>query len=241
MEELQSNLNNQGQEEASEVQKLNFLQRFIGVITSPEATMKSIISKPTFLIPMIFIAVISFGVVIMNFQLIMEFSRQAMDETNRSNNVTMTSEQLDMVMNFTKITTLVVTPIGGVVAWLLGTILLFGLMKAFKGEGKLTQYLSITGYTYILIAIGSLLGAAFIAVTGKYTTTPITSIATILPESMSESFIYKISRGLELFTLWNYYVVGIGVSLVSNVSKKKVYTAIGIIFAVSLIFTGIMG
>lgn len=236
MDNLELSFNNTGLGEEADVKKMNFFQRIFGVVVSPEETMKNIALKPKIFLPIVMIAVFSFLAILLNFGLFKDELITTLSKTNS----TMTSSQLSTAANIAAIATLVGAPFIALVIWLMGSAVLFGLIKAFKGEGKFLQFLSVTGYAYIILVFSAIISAFVIHATGNYTkaTNP-TSLATLLPASLSGNFIYGISKGIELFTLWNYFVVGIGISIVSKLSKQKVFTAIGIILVVYLLYLGV--
>ncbi|MCX7843562.1 MAG: YIP1 family protein [Clostridia bacterium] len=227
MEIINLNTNN----EAPEVGKLNVFQKIAGVVVSPSETMKAIAAKPTVIVPIIMFLLMPLALYILRYDLYEEFMRNITQMSLENSSANMTPEQIAAAVDMSVKIGIFSTPLSMMLNWLIGTAILFGIMKIFKGEGNFKQYLSVTGYAYVIMVVYYLLCIPVSYMTGTLMLN--SSLALIVPH-MKESLLYGILRGLDFFSLWYFLVIGIGAAAVSKVSKAKVYTVVGIIFIVSI-------
>ena len=223
-------------DEDSNAAKMGFFQRVIGVIVSPSETMKDLIAKPRVLFATLLTALSMLGLYLIRFQMYKDFMKTTMELTLANSNKQLTPEQIQSAMPITVITGLIGTPIGSVLAWIVGAAILFGLIKLFKGEGKFKQYLAITGYAYVIMFLYILLSAIVSFFSGSLLLdSSVTNITNLFLPDLKGTYVYGVLRGIDFFTIWHYIVIGIGITLVSKLSKPKVYSIILIIYIASIL------
>lgn len=239
MNNLETGSENVGFYESHEVKKMNFIKRVSGVIFSPSETMKNLAEKPRVLFPIILMAVSMFLFILVNFEMFKEFNLITIEETMAKMNLELTSEQLATQAEFGSKISLFTTPLVTLVTWFIGGVILFAAMKIFKGEGKLKQYLSVTGYSYV-IAVLSLIVTSIVAnLTGTFNMyASVTGLTSLLPQDMSGTFLYGFLSIFEVFNIWQYVVMGIGAAYVSKLDKKKVYVIMTALFVLTGLYGG---
>lgn len=217
---------------------MNFIQRVLGVIISPEKTMKSLEQKPRILFSLLLTLITPIVMIFSIFPMFIEYTRKTLEATYENMNIQMTSEQIDQVLNITKYTAPFAGAIGAVAMWFLGTLVLWGIIKIFKGEGQYKQILSVTGYASVISTLAVIVSIVTTQLTGAFSDVSYTSFASLLP-NMKGNFFYGASKAIDVFSIWKYIVIAIGVTTVSKLEKKKVYIIIACIFAVFMIYTGV--
>ncbi|WP_273702721.1 Yip1 family protein [Thermoanaerobacter sp. A7A] len=225
MENLE--LNNEEQ-----VKEMNFMQRVIGIIISPIETMKNLIEKPRILYP---IFAMAFGMVLLyliRFPVFSEYIKNNVQMALSQTNTPLTQEQINATVKMAPYMALISTPIANLFSWLIITVAIFGLIKLFKGQGNFKQYLSITGYAYTITLLYLFLSLIVSFFSGELT---INSSLTLLAQSLKGSYIYGVMRGIDLFTIWYYVVIAIGVGLVSNISKTKAYAVVALVYIAQIL------
>ncbi len=228
----QDDLNN----EIEVVKEMNFFQRVLGVIVSPEDTMKNLSNKPRVLFPIIMIALTPAILLLLNLQGYKEYIKEMNLQTFTKMNIEATAEMLEKQANTSLIGGMVGGPIFSIGGWLLGTLILFGIIKIFGGQGRYKQYLSVTGYAYVIMVISSILTTIISYIIGSYNPeVSMTSLAILFSKDSVDSFIYTIFRQIEIFSIWHYVVIAIGVLVVSKVSKTKVYSIITAIYIIGML------
>lgn len=115
------------------------------------------------------------------------------------------------------------------ISWLFGSFITFAFIKIFKGQGSFKQILSITGYAYTAIILGSILSVIMYYITGEL----FDASLAVFFKGLRETFVYGFLRGIDVFTVWQYCLIAIGVTVMSGLNKMKVGTFMFGIFIVS--------
>lgn len=224
MENLQVNTGS-----AAGVKQMNLVQRILGVIFSPSETMKGLAEKPRILFPILLIALGTPLFYLSRFSLYKDFLRESMEVTMAQSNmgIEMTAEQMELALKYGAIGGLVSGPFVNLVFWLFYTGLLFAICKIFKGQGNFKQYASVIGYSYVITILYYLISIGVSFFSGKLMfDASLANITNLFAPDMAGSFIYGVIRGIDLFTVWYFTVIGIGISRVSGLGKGKVYPAV---------------
>jgi len=217
--------------------KMNLIQRIIGVIFSPGKVMVSLEQKPRILFALLLTIITPVVMIFSIFPMYKEFLRSTLEAAPTTTNLT--AEQIDMAVNISQYSTPFILAITAAAMWLLGALVLWVIIKIFKGEGRYKQILSITGYSAVIAALSAIATIITTQFTGTFSEVSFTSVASLLP-NMKGSFIYGAAKTLDVFSIWQYVVIAIGTATVSKLDKKKVYIIVACIFAVLMIYTGAM-
>jgi len=215
--------------------QMNLIQRIIGVIFSPGKVMQSLEQKPRILFALLLTIFTPIVMIFSVFPMYLEFSRHTMESTYPN----MTAEQIDQAINITKYTAPLGGALGAVAMWFFGALAIWVIIKIFKGEGRYKQVLSVTGYAAVISALASISLIVTTQITGTFSVVSLTSLASLLP-NMKGSFLYGAAKAIDIFSIWQYVVIAIGTATVSKLDKKKVYIIVACIFAVIVIYTGVM-
>ena len=218
--------------------KMSLIKRVFGVICFPSKVMQSLEQKPRVLFGILLTALAPLALILATLPMYMEFTRGLLQATYAKMNLEITEQQLEQTLNISQYSAIIGGPIAAVVMLLIYALVIWGIVKIFKGQGKFKQFLSITGYAAVISALATIVSIITTRVTGVFSDVSFTSIASLIPE-MKGSFIYGMSKMIEVFSIWQYVVIAIGVTAVSKLSKKKVYIIIACIFAVIAIYSGI--
>lgn len=218
---------------------MGFFNRVLGVIISPSETMRELINRPMVLFPVIAMVVTLPALYLARFQLYKELVKYLAEAGIAEKSSQMTAEQIEAArtfMEYTPIIGLFSTPVNVIIYWLIFTTAIFAFVKVFKGEGRYKQYLSITGYAFVITILSTVITAIVSFFTGSLIfDSSLANITNIFAPDLKGSYVYGIIRGIDLFKVWEYAVVSIGVLMVSKLDKAKVYSILSVIFVVSLL------
>ena len=218
--------------------KMNLIQRIFGVIFSPGKVMQSLVQKPRILFAL-FLTILSPVVMIFSiFPMYKEYSRSILEAQYARMNIEVTAEMIDKGLNISMYTGPIAGAIGAVALWFASALVLWVIIKIFKGEGRYKQILSVTGYAAVISALSAIVTIITTRLTGTYSLVSFTSLAALIPD-MKGSFLFGAAKTIEVFSIWKYIVIAIGLATVSKLSKKKVYIIVACIFALLVIFAGI--
>jgi len=239
MENPVVNEKNEALDNAGEVKRMNAIQRVLGVVFSPTETMKNLVEKPRILFPFVLIAAAMLLFILANFSMYKEFLMETTGQMMSKMGMELTAEQLQKQASFGAIFGLIGAPIGGLIQWLIMTVLIFAGVKICKGEGKFKQFMSITGYAFVIMVLYFILATLVSQLTGVFDMqSSVTSLSVLLSEDMKGTFIFGVLNSIELFTIWELAVVGIGVTIVSKLSKTRVYSILAVIYLLMILYAG---
>ncbi len=221
------------------IKPMNFIQRITGVIFSPGRLMQDLAQKPRILFGLLLTLIAPAVMILAIMPMYREYSRVTLEATYANMNIQMSPEQLEQAVDFAAIIGPISGAAGAAAMLFLGALILWGIVKIFKGEGRYKQFLSITGYTSVISALSVITAIISTRLTGAFNEVSYTSLAALLPD-MKGSFIYGAAKALDVFSIWQYIVIAIGTAAVSKLDKKKAYLIVGCIFAVLLVYYGVM-
>ncbi len=217
---------------------MNFLKRVFGIIFSPSKVMQSLDQKPRVLFGLLLTAITPVIMILLTLPMYMEYSRKLLEVTYANMNIEMNAEQMEQAVNISQYSALFGGPVAAVVMLLLEALVVWGIVKVLKGKGSFKQYLSVLGYTNVIAVLSTITLILVVRFTGTYTDVSYTSLASLLP-NMKGSFLFGFAKIIEVFTIWQYVVIGIGISTVSKLSNKKVFILVACIFVVIAIYMGV--
>lgn len=231
MDYLKVSDNTGAEEQLRSEEKLGFLKKVIGVVLYPGKAMRSIAAKPGILFPILLLAVSGFLYYLLNYQFFTDYFYIYNQELIANMGLEMTNEQLAAQADFTAKIAMYTTPVSMIIYWLIGTVILFAVVKILKGEGKFKQYLSVTGYAYVIGTLSMIVSTLIAMATGSFSIdTSLTGLAVLLPPESAGSFIHLFLNSFEVFSIWQYAVVAIGVLAVSKFSRTKAYATVFSLF-----------
>ena len=222
----------------SQSSQMNLLRRVAGIFFWPGNVMDNLAERPRIAFPFIFLPIVQLAAMLATIPMYKEFIRNGTVELASQKNLEMTSEQLNKTVNLAMITGPVGGAIGVVIAWVLGALILWGVIKIFKGQGSYKQILSITGYAGVITVLSTVVHVIKSNVTGVYDLLSYTSLAVLMPK-MDGNFFYGMAKFLDVFSIWQYVVIAIGVAAVSKMPKKKAYLIVAAIFIIQVLYAGI--
>lgn len=238
MSEFQMNLVN----EESRSEQPGFLKRILWVFTSPGKLMASLAEKPRVLFALILSAVSLDALYLAHMPLYKDMLRTSTLSMSgymeSMTGQTLTPEMVEKSLPAAVTQGLITTPLASLFMWLLITVIFFAILKIMGGQGKFKAYLSVTGYAYIISALYLLLVMIIAQFTGSLHIDPkLTSLATLASEDSVGVLLYSVLKSLDIFSIWYYVVMAIGLATVSKLKKNYVYAVVAAVFLVGLIIS----
>ncbi|PMC35144.1 YIP1 family protein [Bacillus sp. UMB0899] len=126
------------------------------------------------------------------------------------------------------------TPIGFVIF----AAILFGITKIAKSPITFKQMFSLILFTSFISTIGQVLNQLIIYAIGSDPTVMLTSINSFIG---AEGVMGGVLSTIEVFNIWYYILLGIGLVKVAQISKPAAYTITIIFFALGLIVAVVSG
>ncbi|MBN2091432.1 YIP1 family protein [candidate division KSB1 bacterium] len=225
----------------AETRQPNVFEQIIGVFLSPTKTFQAIDQKPNFLVPLILIILVS----IITAYVIMPTIMPAQMEKQREKLVEqgMSDEQIDQAMatgeKFGSIFGLIGAGFSPIIMLLIAAgLLMFICSVIMGGTTSFAKVFSIMSYSWLIYLVGSLVKIPLIL---KQKTSDIHfSPATFWPEEQAKSFLYHFLKAFDIFAIWQYVVLAIGVAIIYKFSNQKAGIAVGILFLIFALFGAAM-
>lgn len=223
-----------------------FLKRLLWVFTSPGKLMASLAEKPRILFALILSAVSVDALYLVHLPLYKDFLRATTIASSgymeSLTGQTMTPEMIEQGLPTAIITGLISTPFMSLIMLLLTTVIFLVIFKIMGGEGKFKAYLSVVGYAGVISSMYILLVMIISNFTGSLHVDPtLTSLATLVSKDSAGVVLYNVLKNIDIFSIWYYIVMAIGLATVSKIKKQYVYLVVCVVFLIGLIINVVMG
>ncbi|MFD3446596.1 YIP1 family protein [Microbacteriaceae bacterium 4G12] len=129
---------------------------------------------------------------------------------------------------------LIVVPIGFLIAALLYKI----VMVIMGNDTSYKTLLSFVIFMSMITAVQFLVNNILIAILGSNGTASYTSLASLFPKGGA---LAGVAQVFDLFYLWYFAVMAIGLPIVTGISKKKSYIFVGVLFVLMVAVMALSG
>lgn len=215
--------------------KMGFFKRILGIIFCPEDVMQNLVNKPRILFPIFMILLSTPVYYLLRLPL---FTSYYVEKAQQS---------LIGVSEQEYISKLYFSAQGGIGArltleslvisllWLAGSLILFLLIKAYKGKGTFKQTLSITGYSYVIILLFIIIQYFTSFITNQlFLDASFAGIIEFFNPGISKSAIYPTLQAVNIFSIWQYCVIAIGIYHMSKLNRIQVNLMMGILYILNV-------
>ena len=217
--------------------------RVIGVFFSPKATFEDIVRKPSWVLPVILLTVLSIGVSFSINQRVnwREFMAQQIEKSPQSAN--MSAEQKEQRIEggakFTPIVTWVIGVCGPILFTLVVALFMWGAYNLLGGANTdFATSFAITTHAALTGLVSSLLFILILYLKPPGTVdmeNPIaTNLAVVLPDD-SAKWMVALLKSIDIFTFWTLILLAIGFAT-TNPKKLKGSKAFTIAFSVWAVY-----
>ncbi len=132
--------------------------------------------------------------------------------------------------------------LGGGISFFIMAFILAGIVKLYFSfllgdEGSYRQYLAVVSHAFIISAVGALLLVPLRISQGDPAVT--LSLGTFALAFMDEGYQLRVLKMVDLFSLWSYAIMAIGVTKIAP--KRSFGSALAFFFGVAVVFALIFG
>jgi hypothetical protein len=202
--------------------KPNPAARLAGVLFEPVTTLRSIAERPDWIVPLIVLALISLGSVLVitsHIDIERSIREQAAARDTPPDQVDKQIEIAKKIQKFTAPLVVVFTPIS--LAIVAGVFLL--AFRIFGGEGTFRQAFAVTVYSWLPLAIGGVVTTIIVATRGLVTQQEVVSMLRsnlgFLVDLHDHKILYTLLSQLDVFTIWTLSLFVIGYAFMSRLSR----------------------
>ncbi len=210
-------------QKVEETKPMSFFEKLIGIFVSPTKVFENIKEYPKMLWPIVFVSMVTMLTGLVRMPLL-EITLQ------RTNNMYMERYNMDLASmqagaegasEIGNIVGIALSPITVCILWAMGSVILWGISKLFKGKADLKQILSLNAHVMMLSGIGALLAAPL----GLLLQTDISvfSLGILLMDIDPTSFIHNLAQMIDIFGIWTTVLTAFGLSIISDFTKLRGY------------------
>ncbi|MFQ5824379.1 MAG: YIP1 family protein [bacterium] len=236
-------MNSETMEKQVEVgQELSGFQKVIGVFTSPGKTFASIDLNPTWLLPILLFAIINLVFIFTVRNILIQETLAQQEE--RMIERGMESEQIEQALSRTEWGIKYFAPVTGVVFPLIILLIVSGIFLfvgnvILGGSATFKKVFSVSAHAWLIFSLGALV--ALPIVVAKETMQVTFSLATLMSEESSKTFLYQLLAKIDLFAIWWIAVQSIGLAIIYKMKTQKMTTIVVILYGIYAIVASAIG
>jgi hypothetical protein len=222
--------NEKNEDETMEGGTTSTIVKMANIIFSPKEAFKAIKSKPNWLVPLLItmLAPIVYYLVCWGqFEVTMI---QEIEKQLEGSGQVMTESMMELPLTIAKVSTFVFTPIGVIIGMLFVAFVYFIVAKIVKSPVGFKQIFSMTVHIGILSVFTWLIMMVMTLIKGEMPSVAVTSLSSLLPESMNGSILSAVLAPIEVISLWSLYITFVGLRVVASFSKKAAGITVGLSF-----------
>lgn len=203
---------------------LGFFARWANIYFSPKKTFDAVRLRPGWLVPVILLALLGTGFFLWTSNARLNDTREQLKKNERL--MALPAEQQQEI--FERVESQTKSPISAGIGLVFGLayffvvagILFFVGNVLLGGEARYAQVLGAFAHTGF-IAVPEMLVQGFLG-TAKGTLKTALSLAAFFPAEATDSFVYRLVNGFDVFSIWFVSVLIIGLSTIYNFKAGKV-------------------
>jgi hypothetical protein len=205
--------------------KTGFLDRLIGVLTSPSEAFASIARQPDWVAPFTLIIIVAVvGAILLGIRI--DWHSLAEEATAMNPNIP--ADRVDSAVGMTSAImkmTNYLSPILAALVVLIAAAVLMVSLRLFAGEINFAQAFSVTLYAWIPRVIKGAIGIGILFARGSvdmYTLqNPVASNPGAFVDPKSNLMLYTFLTSIDVFNLWTLFLLTIGFAIAAKVSRGK--------------------
>lgn len=212
---------------------LSLIDRVVGVFTSPRATMENIVAFPSWLPPLVLIAVVSAVSGFLLKDVIIDTELEKMQ-----NNPNMTAEQVEQARPMIEKSVPIAAPVMGflwppILYVIAAAILLFVGNFIFGGASNFKILFSVICWSSLIGVLGAAVNTPVMISRGVMEGAA--NLAVLLPPDENKSTFYFFLTQIDLFMIWWLVVVGFGFAAAYRFATQKAMTTVFALWGLILI------
>jgi hypothetical protein len=215
-----------------EEQTMGGASKVLNTFFEPRRVFESLRIRPTWLVPVIIVALLGMGFFYYTFPYIMKEQVQNIRDNDR-----IPEEQKERIIErmgeaeHPPIWQMAIAPAGTLISLVIvAAVLFFAFNVLMGGDAGFRRVLSVYCYSS-LVAIPAMI-VKFPLVMMKGNVNVQTSLALLLSPDDKGSFLYSVLSSFDIFTLWQVILVSVGLGVMYKFSTKKAFTTVVILWVV---------
>jgi len=207
------------------------IQKVIGIFTSPSNTFAALDSKPTWLLPILLIAIVNLGFIFGARDIILNVGLAEQEQAMLDRG--MSREQIEQSLARAEWWSKNAAPVMAVIT----PVLLLLIVTAFfmfvgnvvlGGVAPYKKLLSVTAYSWLVFVLGSLITLP--VVLAKESIEVTFSLAVFMPFASERTFLYLLLSRFDLFSIWWIGVYAGGLATIYEIKMSKATVTVAVVY-----------
>ena len=220
-------------ESVETAEELSGFQKVIGVFTSPRKTFESVDLKPTWLLPMIILAVVNLGFIFTVQDILLNETLAQQEESMIERG--MEAEQIDQALAATAAFMKFGTPAMAAIISVIMTLIVAGVFLfvgnvMLGGASTFKKVFAVTAHSWLVIGLSALIILPVIL--SKESMQVTFSLASLMSEESRTTFLYQLLAKIDIFWIAWIAVYSIGLAVIYKKETQKMATAVVAVYAV---------
>ncbi len=225
-------------EDEVEVVTMSAIGKVVNIILSPTKALKAIKQKPTIWAAMIVLPILPLLYYLICWQAYEVQIIQMLEGQFAGMGMELTRDMLEMQLKIMKFTAPGGAVVGTYLSLLIPTVIYFAIGKIMKKEGTFKQAFSLMAHCAIISSLLWLMHIILTLTLGESNIlVPMTSLASLLPADMYGSIVYGMLSAIEVFSLWYFFVIYLGLHIVLDYSKKAAAVTVVATLLIAMLIT----
>ena len=206
--------------------------KVVNIFFEPRRVFESLKVKPTWLVPVIIVALLGMGFFYYTFPYIMNEQVQNIRDNDR-----IPEEHKERIIERIReaehppIWQMAIAPVGTLISLVIVAAVLFFVFNVLMGgDSGFRRVFSVYCYSS-LIAIPAMI-VKFPLVMMKGNINVQTSLGLLLSADAKGNFLYRVLSSFDIFTLWQLILVSIGLGVIYKFGTKKAFTTVAILWII---------
>lgn len=240
--------------EEKPVEKLNFLQRVIGIFTNPERVFRYLRAKPDYILPILLAVILTVfsSFLVYDIAINDQIAKVEKNDQIPDDRKELMLERMEASKQGAQriIYMVVVPPISVVIIFLVtSAIFLFVGNIILGGKARFVQVLSAYSYSYLIVLLLGLIITTPLILARQTVDVNLSPAVFFSPENIGQAM-FNFLQSFDILTIWFLIVFGIGFAIIYSFSKPKgiisvitVWLVYVLIFKVflAMLFKGLTG
>lgn len=220
---------------------MGVFKRILNVFLEPQCVFESIKEKSKILVPIIIIGIAYLAITFATMPISENYTRNYLEKIYKSDAFLRSQAQItidnadsfiDKTMKYQKVASYF-SPILILLMILFNAIVFFVLFKILGGVGSFGKTFAAVVYAYFIKILGTIVLSVSVLITGNIYEYNSPGLLMINDKT---SYLFNIINQLDIFNIWYYIVLALGLCIIHKVSTKK-----GLIGVLSLVAAFILG
>jgi hypothetical protein len=216
----------------SEVKVMSGVSKVFNVFFEPRKVFESLNFKPTWIVPVIIVALLAVSFFYFTFPYIMD---QQVQRIRDNENIPEQAKEniIERIEGQTQppIWQLAIAPVGVLVSFIVVAAVLFFIFNVLLGgDSTFRRVFSTYCYSSLVAIPASIVKFPLVMVKGDVNVQ--TSLALILSPDKQGSFIYSVLSSFDIFTVWQVLLLSIGLGVMYKFTTKKALVAVIVLWII---------